>query len=127
MGLFHRHHRHRGWFAQWMLRRIGRKLKLDNGQQARLEALRGKMSEVHEELRQVRRDTRQDVERLIMAERLDREAARRLLAVPRHAMEERMPEMVDSFADFLDSLDGEQRQRLLNLWQRHQRHHGIHA
>jgi Spy/CpxP family protein refolding chaperone len=127
MRLFHRHHRHRGWIAQWMMRRIGRKLKLDTQQQGRLEALQGKMHEVHDDLRQVRRDTHAEVEKLITTEHMDREAARRLFQVPRHAMEERMPEMVDSFADFYDSLNGEQRQRLLTLWQRHQRHHGIQA
>lgn len=127
MRLFHRHHRHRGWFAQWMMRRIGRKLRLDTQQQVRLEALQGKMHEVHDDLRQVRRDTHAEVEKLIGAEQLDRGAARRLFQVPRHAMEERMPEMVDSFADFLDSLNGEQRQRLLAMWNKHQRQHGAHA
>jgi Spy/CpxP family protein refolding chaperone len=127
MGLFHRHRRHRGWFAQWMMRRIGRKLKLDTQQQGRLEDLQGKVHEVHDDLRQVRRDTHAEVEKLISAEQLDRDAAKRLLAVPRHAMEDHMPEMVDSFADFFDSLNGEQRRRLLGLWQRHQHHHGIHA
>jgi hypothetical protein len=127
MGLFHRHRRHRGWFAQWMMRRIGRKLKLDHVQQGRLQALQGKMHEAHDELHQLRRDTHAEVEKLIMAERLDREAAKRLLVVPRHAMDEHMPEVLDSFADFLDSLNGEQRQRLLSLWQRHQHHHGFHA
>jgi len=127
MGLFHRHHHHRGWFARLMLRRIGRKLRLDNGQQARLEALRGKMSEVQEDLRQVRCDTHVEAEKLITAERMDREAARRLLAVPRYAMEERIPEIVDSFADLFDSLNDEQRRRLLELWQRHQRQHGVPA
>jgi Spy/CpxP family protein refolding chaperone len=110
-----------------MRRRIGRKLKLDGGQRERLAALQGKLHEVHSELRQVRRDTHRQVEQLISAPQLDREAARRLVAVPRHAVEEYMPEMVDSFADFYDSLDGDQRQRLLSLWQRHQRHHGVPA
>lgn len=127
MRMFHQHRRGHGWVARWMTRRLGRKLRLDAGQQARLETLQNRMHEVHNEIRELRRQTHAEVEKLISAEQLDREAAGKLLAVPRHAMEEHTPQMVDGFADFFDSLDGEQRSRLLGLWRRHQGHHGLHA
>ncbi len=127
MRFFHRHHRHSAWFTRFVMNRIGRKLRLDPRQQGKLAALHSKMHELHADLDEVKRDVRSHAEDLFKADKLDRDAALRLTQVPRRAMEDKLPEMIDGFAEFFDSLDTEQRERMRKLWYRHQHRHGMFA
>jgi len=131
---FHHHfgHGHRGHsfgrradgFAHLLLARVGSKLDLDDEQQRRLGAWL-------EQLQQ-QRDTMKDLARgpelanLIAGDQFAREPAQQLLDARLDSLRAAGPGLVTAFADFFDSLDGEQRQALRFMMRRatHARRHG---
>lgn len=116
MRLLHRVCRPNGWFANFMMRRMGKRLRLDPEQMSKLKVVQSKMQTVHAEMHGEKQTGYSDVESLLKAEKLDRKAALQLLLSSREAVESRLSEMVDGFADLFDSLNAVQRERMVKMW-----------
>ncbi len=111
-------------FAEHLLARVGAKLDLDDGQQRRLEAWFSQLQPQRDALRGLARGP--ELVGLIAGEQFPRESAQQLLDAKLDALRAAGPALIGSFADFFDSLDGEQRQVLRFMMRRfgHSRRHG---
>ncbi|MCK7580710.1 MAG: Spy/CpxP family protein refolding chaperone [Chromatiales bacterium] len=113
-----RHRRDRAAPGGWMLRRIGRKLDLDESQQQRLTSVQGRMQDLRAGMQAAKEQHRDALAALLSGERLDRAEAMRLLKVPAAVAAESAPELVAAIADFYDGLNAGQRTRLRELMTR---------
>jgi len=105
-----------------MLRRVSRKLDLDESQQQRLTSVQGRMQDLRAGMQAAREQHRDALLALLSGERFDRTEAMRLLKVPAAVAAETAPELVAAFGDFYDGLNAGQRTRLRELMTR--RHGG---
>jgi periplasmic protein CpxP/Spy len=119
---FARHHCGRGAPGGWMLRRVSRKLDLNESQQQRLTSVQGRMQDLRAGMQAAREEHREALLALLSGERFDRTEAMRLLKVPAAVAAETAPELVAAFGDFYDGLNAGQRTRLRELMTR--RHGG---
>lgn len=119
---FARHRCGRGAPGAWMLRRVRRKLDLDDAQQQRLGRVADRLHALRAGLLAAREQHRDRLLALLSGERFDRDEATRLLKVPAAVAAETTPELVAAFGDFYDGLNAGQRTRLRELMQR--RHGG---
>jgi len=117
-----RHRCGRGAPGGWMLRRVSRKLDLDESQQQRLTSVQGRMQDLRAGMQAAREQHRDALLALLSGERFDRTEAMRLLKVPAAVAAETAPELVAAFGDFYDGLNAGQRTRLRELLTR--RHGG---
>ena len=117
-----RHRCGRGAPGGWMLRRVSRKLDLDESQQQRLTSAQGRMQDLRAGMQAAREQHRDALLALLSGERFDRTEAMRLLKVPAAVAAETAPELVAAFGDFYDGLNAGQRTRLRELLTR--RHGG---
>jgi protein CpxP len=119
---FARHRCGRGAPGGWMLRRVSRKLDLDESQQQRLTSVQGRMQDLRAGMQAAKEQHRDALLALLSGERFDRTEAMRLLKVPAAVAAETAPELVAAFGDFYDGLNSGQRTRLRELMTR--RHGG---
>ncbi len=112
---FARHRCGRGAPGGWMLRRVSRKLDLDESQQQRLTSVQGRMQDLRAGMQAAREQHRDALQALLSGERFDRTEAMRLLKVPAAVAAETAPELVAAFGDFYDGLNAGQRTRLREL------------
>jgi periplasmic protein CpxP/Spy len=119
---FARYHCGRGAPGGWMLRRVSRKLDLNESQQQRLTSVQGRMQDLRAGMQAAREEHREALLALLSGERFDRTEAMRLLKVPAAVAAETAPELVAAFGDFYDGLNAGQRTRLRELMTR--RHGG---
>lgn len=112
------HHvgRHADGFAHLLAARLGRKLDLDEGQQRRLGAWLEQLQQQRDTMSSLARGP--DVAGLFGGEQFARAPAQQLLDAKLDALRAAGPGLVTAFADFFDSLDGEQRQVLRFMMRR---------
>lgn len=118
MNIFHRQDRcfHNRWFVKLMARRFSKRLQLDIEQQQQLSQLQSTMQSVCADVQSSRESVFHDAASLLNDEKLDRQAALKMVLGPKQMREERLADVVDGFAELFDNLDTEQRARLLQLW-----------
>jgi periplasmic protein CpxP/Spy len=112
---FTRHRCGRGAPGGWMLRRVSRKLDLDESQQQRLTSVQGRMQDLRAGMQAAKEQHRDALLALLSGERFDRTEAMRLLKVPAAVAAETAPELVAAFGNFYDGLNAAQRTRLREL------------
>jgi Spy/CpxP family protein refolding chaperone len=95
--------------------RISRKLDLNDEQRDRLLGFAKGLRGLREHGRELRSGMREEVVDLLAAPQLDRERAAELVDRRIQAMVESKQRLIDAFADFSDSLEPEQRTRLVEL------------
>lgn len=111
----HHHHHHHGredgaGFADHLAAKLGRRLDLNETQQARLGTL---LSALQQQRQAWRRDALfQDITGLLAASTLDRTATRQLVDERLATAQAAVPALIDALADFYDALDAEQQQAL---------------
>lgn len=125
MSLFHRQDRcfHNRWFVNFMARRFSKRLQLDKEQQQQLLQLQTTMQSICADLQSSRISVFHDAVLLLNDEKLDREAALKMLQSPKVMLEKRLADMVNGFGDLFDNFNTEQRTQLLQLWQ--SKHHSL--
>lgn len=126
MGIVRGYCRRSSGIVKFWFRRLGRRLRLDRQQQEKLTALQDKMLEARTERHQHQRAWRNDIENLLSAESLDQQEALRLLQLPRGLKQDKLAELVASFAEFFNSLDPQQHQRMQKMWRKLHRYSGAH-
>lgn len=105
----------RGDRVQHLTERLTRKLDLNEGQQAKLQAFAEKLGALRAQRAERRGADREAVEQLLSAPQLDRDRAVELLDARLATVTGHKRELVEAFADFSDSLAPEQRERLAEL------------
>lgn len=98
--------------SSWIERRIGSRLELDSSQRAKLAAVAQQLRMAKENMRSGRDEGRSELLQLFSADTLDRDAAKGLLHQQLNKLDGHSQGLVDSFAEFFDSLGDHQRQRL---------------
>jgi len=128
-------HRH-GWgggdsaeFRTRMVERVGSKLELDASQKQKLAALAEKMQAQREAMRGAggAGDPRSQFKALFAGNKLDQAAATRLVDEKTTAVRNGSPEIIAAAADFFDSLNAAQQQKVRDFMDRGGRRWGRHG
>ena len=119
------HHRHGPMDAERMaevrgkvMERIGSKLDLNEAQKQKLATLADKLQAQRAALVGQAGDPRAEVQALVAGEKFDRARAQALLAEKTQALQAHSPEVITALADFYDSLNPAQQQKVRELMQR---------
>lgn len=108
-----------------ILERADKELKLDVAQKQRLATLADKLQEQRTALMAGSADPRAAVQSLVSGTRFDREKAQALVESKTTAVRSKSPEVISAAADFYDSLNPEQQQKVRDFmnkkrgWGRH--------
>ncbi len=98
-----------------IVERVSKELELDQAQKGKLESIGQSLGEMREQWRQRRGETRDQVLSLLDGPGFDRERAAELIEERHSVWRERGDLLLTRFADFSDSLDDGQRQKLRTL------------
>jgi len=112
---------------QHVTERISRKLDLTEAQKAKLQSFAETLHSLRGEGTELRAQLRDALDNLLAAPLLDRDRVTQLLEERHQAMEALKGELVDTFADFSDSLQPEQRTRLAELIAKRMEHRWGHS
>ncbi len=111
------------WRAK-MVERAGSKLDLDAAQKLKLTALADTLAAKRKTVIGQTTDPRAEVKALIAGERFDRASAQALVEGKTTALREASPAVITAAADFYDSLNAGQQQKLREFLDRGGRHRG---
>ena len=117
IGWRHRHH-HAGRAFQ----RIGRKLALDSQQQAKFDRLQMAWRQAQDNLQQIHRERDEMLEAVLATATIDQEQILRMAKIPHLSFNDEAPRVIEVYSDFHNSLNQEQREQLLRLWQKYQQY-----
>ena len=122
-------HRHHGWNANMsaeesaqfrgkMVDRVSGKLELNEDQKKRLTALADKLHEQRAALVGQNKDPRAEVQALVAGDKFDKARAQALVTEKTTAIQGKSPEVIAALADFYDSLNPTQQQKVREFMQR---------
>ena len=115
------HHQHGNWqmseedatkMRTRMLERAGKELSLDDAQKARLATLADKLREQRLAVIGTGADPRSEIKSLVAGAKFDRDHAQALVDAKTGAVKSKGPEVIAAAADFYDSLNPEQQQKV---------------
>ena len=118
-----------GQSAEWrgrMVERVAGKLDLNAEQKAKLNALANTMQAQRQALRGST-DPRAEMQSLVAGEKFDRARAQALIDEKLRAVQTGSPEVLTAMADFYDSLNPEQQQKVRDFMQRRRGWMGRHG
>lgn len=128
------HHRHGPMDAERMaevrgkvMERVGSKLDLNEAQKQKLATLADKLQAQRAALVGKAGDPRAEVQALVAGEKFDRARAQTLLDEKLRVVQTGSPEVLTAMADFYDSLNPEQQQKVRELMQRRRGWMGRHG
>ncbi len=122
--------RHKGYChgpegrVNWLTERVTKQLNLDDQQQQQLNLFRGKLVEMRDQLHNGKSQHIEQALQLLNTPQLDRKRAYQLWDEKQQKIAAAGPELIDSFANFSDSLNDEQRKQLQAMITEHQQHPG---
>ena len=104
--------------GKWLINRKLRKLKLDDTQKEKVDALFDIASSARKDHAIVKSEVQEDFTTMMADEGYDREKAVELIrsAADQHA--DRATELADAFADLYETLEPWQQQKVLAMWQK---------
>lgn len=101
-----------------VVERVSSKLDLNDAQKAKLNVLADKMEVQRTAFIGKTADPRAEMQALVAGEKFDRTRAQTLLDEKTRAVQTSSPEVISALADFYDSLNPEQQQKVRELMQR---------
>ena len=101
-----------------VVERVSSKLDLNDAQKAKLNVLADKMEAQRTAFIGKTADPRAEMRALVAGEKFDRARAQTLLDEKTRAVQTSSPEVISAMADFYDSLNPEQQQKVRELMQR---------
>jgi len=121
-------HRHHGWsanmsaeeaaqFRSKMVDRVSSKLDLNEDQKKRLTALADKLHEQRAAMMGQSKDPRAELQALVAGDKFDKARAQTLVSEKTAAIQARSPEVIAALADFYDSLNPAQQQKVREFMQ----------
>ena len=110
-----------------VMERVGSKLDLNEAQKQKLATLADKLQAQRAALVGQAGDPRAEVQALVAGEKFDRARAQALLDEKLRAVQTGSPEVLTAMADFYDSLNPEQQQKVRDFMQRRRGWMGRHG
>ena len=107
----------------WGLRRISKKLKLDERQQSKLSSLQNTFEASQSYVADIRKERSVLLGDIFTDNGFDRDSALRYLNVPRLAFEEQVPAIIDALGEFSQCLNPQQQVQLRELMRKHHQQH----
>jgi Spy/CpxP family protein refolding chaperone len=104
-------------FRGKMVERVSSKLELNEDQKKRLTALADKLHEQRAALVGQNKDPRAEVQALVAGEKFDKVRAQALVTEKTAAIQGKSPEVIAALADFYDSLNPTQQQKVREFMQ----------
>ena len=98
--------------------RVSSKLDLNDGQKQKLNVLADKMEAQRTAFVGKATDPRAEMQAIVSGDKFDRARAQSLLEEKTRAVQANSPEVITALADFYDSLNAEQQQKVRDLMQR---------
>ena len=108
----------------WLTKRVIKKLTLDAKQVEKLSVFTQQIQFCQDDNQAARKDSRRQLQELLLAPQPDREQAKTVLRKKLAAFVEQGNSMVDAFGDFVDSLNPQQRQQLHAYINKHEARRG---
>lgn len=112
--------------AEWVVKKINKELELNDAQLAKLNVLKDKVLSARKSMHENRQQHHEQVVALIQAPTLDQQQVLAMVQTHSDNLTRLSPDIVAALADVLDSLDSEQKQKLINHineksshWERH--------
>lgn len=112
----------RGFYKRWMMKRISRKLDLQQDQREKLDDISRQLADSKGSFTATRAEARQQMLALLDDNTLDRDRATEIIRDHLAAVAVSTTRLVDGFAEFFDSLNPQQRQQLQVYVQGHACH-----
>ena len=113
--------------AEYVTEKMTENLELDAIQQEYLRALSGDLLEIMQQVRLNRGEHREMVQQLLSESTMDQVKVLQMVQQKTQMINDRAPQLIASFAGFLDSLDSEQKKELREHMGEHMsRHHEHH-
>lgn len=101
-----------------VVERVSSKLDLNDGQKQKLNVLADKMEAQRTAFVGKATDPRAEMQAIVSGDKFDRARAQSLLEEKTRAVQANSPEVITALADFYDSLNAEQQQKVRDLMQR---------
>jgi len=101
-----------------VVERVSSKLDLNDAQKQKLNALADKMEAQRTAFMGKATDPRAEMQAIVSGDKFDRARAQTLLEEKTRAVQTNSPEVINALADFYDSLNSEQQQKVRDLMQR---------
>ncbi|MFN7155432.1 MAG: Spy/CpxP family protein refolding chaperone [Acidovorax sp.] len=101
-----------------VVERVSSKLNLNDAQKQKLNALADKMEAQRTAFMGKATDPRAEMQAIVSGDKFDRARAQTLLEEKTRAVRTNSPEVINALADFYDSLNSEQQQKVRDLMQR---------
>ena len=117
---FGSHEKRAGYVAAY----IADELELDAVQTQALDVLKDQMLSAHHIIKA--KSIREEATALLNAETFDRAQALELINAKTASVNEQAPDLVNAVGDFLDSLNSEQKNEMLEIMKEHRGHKGRH-
>jgi len=112
--------------AEYVTDKITENLELDATQQAYLKALSGDLLEIMQEVRSNRSEHREIVQQLLSEPTMDQVKVLNMVQQKTQMINNKAPQLIASFAGFLDSLDSRQKKELREHMGEHMNRHREH-
>lgn len=109
--------------SAWLMEKATDELELDTSQQARFKVFVDELSDSRKTMRSQRKQSRETLMSLLEQPSLDRDKSLALVQGHINTVQERAPKLVNSFADFYDTLNSAQRKELREELDEHFDHH----
>ena len=103
----------------WIVRRVSRKLQLNEAQSAKLSSLHNTIISSKSYIAETRKDQSSILDDVFSNNGFDRELAIHYLNVPRLAFEEQAPIVIDALGDFYQSLNSRQQDQFRSMFLKH--------
>ncbi|MEJ2179452.1 MAG: Spy/CpxP family protein refolding chaperone [Gammaproteobacteria bacterium] len=112
-------HRSRLTMGNWGVRRISKKLKLDERQQSKLSSLQNTFESGQSYIADIRKERSAMLDDIFTDSGFDRDSALHYLNIPRLAFEEQVPAIIEALGEFYQCLNPQQQEQLRELMRKH--------
>lgn len=113
--------------SAWLMEKVSDELELDTPQQAKFKVFVDELSDSRKTMRSQHKQSRETLMSLFEQDSLDRDKSLALVQGHINTVQQRAPKLVNTFADFYDSLSSEQRKEMREELDEHfDHHHGKH-
>ena len=110
-----RRHRICSPLGTWYIRGVIKRLKLNETQKAKFLSLQDNLNASESHVGEIEQERNAMLNEVFTGDTFDKNAALQLMNIPQRAFAEQVPAVVDSFAEFYESLDNHQREKVREL------------
>ncbi len=123
---YNRYHSSPEEHAQHIIKKVSKKLDLDDAQVSMLNIAKDSILQAHKSMHESRSDIHKDIGDILSEDTLDRTAILNHINNKADAVKAEAPSVVNALADFYDSLNVEQQAKIRHKIERHIKHKREH-